>query len=391
MKLPLLIALIWCIYSQPAYAEASGAWLRSGWQPYTGTFAGAANSYREERKHWLQSRLKFSGKTSRNSDGAAGSLGVEADRLVGQSDAVGFDYRDSRSLKDGAESSAAKVRYRFPAGANQVRLEAVSSQYDRAVAGADRRYSASGESRSLGLVASRPLFSGFGMAFDGLVRHTGRSSQSFRENSLLSESRYQRSSVGLGASGGRVLGAGLRANTRITALSGREFSATDYVSQEGTEKQTDFYKVSMSASLEQDFYQWSWKINGRYQFADEDLPSAEYLTVASPSMLAGFNGQSVSAATGGWLRLDAGSPAWQMPFMDGVLSSFNVGVLTGWVPYSGPQSKRHGQASAGQVSLRLRGRAFTANVSVGRMIRTSGNALTMPDDPDVRLSLAMGI
>ena len=80
-----------------------------------------------------------------------------------------------------------------------------------------------------------------------------------------------------------------------------------------------------------------------------------------------------------------------MPFVDGVLSSVNFAVLQGWVPYSGVQANRYGKASAGQVSLKMQGRAFTANVSVGRMLRTSSTAMTMPDHPDVRFSLTMGI
>lgn len=108
-------------------------------------------------------------------------------------------------------------------------------------------------------------------------------------------------------------------------------------------------------------------------------------------MLTGFNGQSVAAVRGGWLRFDTASPLWRMPFTDGVLSSLNVSLLQGWVPYSAVQADRHGIASAGQVSLKMQGRAFTANVSVGRMIRASTTAMTMPDRPDVRFSLSMGI
>ncbi len=391
MKLVLFNALLWCIISQSLYADESGSWLRNGWQPYSGNFAGNVDAYKEEREHWLRSRLKFSGKTELNTDGRDGALGLAADNLVGNSDAIGFDYRDARSYKDDTDSSAASFRYRFPAGANQLRVEAARSRYDRAVSNGERRYNASGESRVLGLGASRPLFSGFGMAFDGIARHRGRSSASFEEDSLVSESRYQLSSLGLEASGGHDLAAGVVANTRITALSGREFQATDYPLQDDMADERAFYKVAMSASLEQELFQWKWQVNGRYQFADEDLPSSEYLTVAGPSMLTGFNGQSVSVVRGGWIRLDTASPTWPMPFVDGVLSSVNFAVLQGWVPYSGVQADRQGRASAGQVSLKLQGRAFTANVSVGQMIRASTTAMTIPDHPDVRLSLTMGI
>jgi len=61
------------------------------------------------------------------------------------------------------------------------------------------------------------------------------------------------------------------------------------------------------------------------------------------------------------------------------------------VPDTAMQADRYGRASAGQVSLRLRGRAFSADVSVGRMIQASTLAITMPDNPDVRVSLSMSI
>ncbi|WP_373002268.1 ShlB/FhaC/HecB family hemolysin secretion/activation protein [Marinobacter sp.] len=349
------------------------------------------DTFQEEREHWLRSRLKFSGKTKLNSDGLDGSVGVAADSLVGQNDAIGFDYRDARSYGNDTDSSAASIRYRFPAWANQLRIEAGRSRYDHAVSDAGRRYNASGESRALAVSASRPLFSRFGIAFDGIARHQGRDSTFSEENSLVSESRYQFSSVGLEASGGHEFGAGLVANTRVLALSGREFHSTDYPSQDDTVDERGFYKVAFSASVEQELFQWNWRVNGRYQFADEDLPSSEYITVAGPSMLAGFNGQSVSVVSGGWLRLDTDSPAWSMPLMDGVLSRVNFAVLQGWIPYSGAREDRFGKASAGQVSLKLQGRTFTANVSVGRMIRASTTAMTTPDHPDVRFSMSMGI
>ena len=391
MKSPFLTALLWCIVSQPLYAEDGGSWLRNGWQPYSSNLAGSVDAFREEREHWLRSRRKFSGKTELNSDGIDGFVGVAADRLLGESDAIGFDYRDGRSYKNETDSSAASFRYRFPAGANQLRIEAGRSRYEYAASNAGRRFNASSESRVFGLGASRPLFSRFGMAFDGIAWHRGRDSVFFKEDSLVSESRYQLSSIGLEANGGRELGAGLVANTRILALSGREFLATDYPSRDDMVDEREFYKVAVSASIEHELFQWNWRVNGRYQFADEDLPSSEYLTVAGPSMLTGFNGQSISVFRGGWLRFDTASPAWPMPYVDGVLSSVNFAVLQGWIPDYGAQTDRHGNASAGQVSLKMQGRAFTANVSVGRMIRASTMALTMPDYPDVRFSLSMGI
>lgn len=361
MKQLLIFALLGCAISQPLHAGQDNAW------------------------------LTFSGRTHLNDDGLDGSLGVAADKLVGQKDAIGFNYRDNRSRKSESDFSAASFHYRLPAGLSQVQIEAGRSRYDRAVSNGSRRYNASGESRVLGVGASRPLFSGFGMAFDGVARHRGQDSESFEQHSLVSESSYELSTFGVRASGGRELADGLLLNTRVLALSGREFESTDYPLHDDLADENSFYKVAVSASLEQELFQWNWRANGRYQFADEDLPASEYLTVAGPSMVAGFNGQSVSVIRGGWFRLDTASPVWPLPFFDGVLSSVNLAVLQGWIPYSRAQAGSHGKASAGQVSLKVQGRAFTANVSVGRMIRATTTAMTMPDHPDVRFSLSMGI
>lgn len=361
MKLTLLIALFWCLLSQNLHAGQAAPW------------------------------LKFSGRTEVSRDGLDGVIGVAANRLLGHNDAIGFDYRDAHSYRNGTDSSAATFRYRLPAGINRVQVEAGRSRYDHAIRNDGQRYNASRESRRLGLLARRPLFSRFGMSVDGIARHRGVTSESFQQQSRVSESSYQLSSFGLEASGGREIGTGGRVNTRVLALGGRELQSTSYPSQRRTANETRFYKVSVSASAEQELFDWNWRAKGRYQFADEDLPSSEYLMVAGPSMLAGFNGQSVSVLRGGWMRLATASPSWPMPFLDGVLSSLNLAVHQGWIPYSGARTGSYGRASAGQVSLKMQGRAFTADLSVGRMISASDTSITMPDHPDVRFSLSMGI
>lgn len=361
MKATHLLALFWCVSSQALYASQNGPW------------------------------LKFSGNTEMTKDGRHGALGVAADRLLSQSDAIGFNYHDARSYRNETDSSGASFHYRLPAGSNRLRIEAGQSRYDHAVTSGEHRFNASGESRVLGLGASRPLFSRFGLAFDGIARHRGLDSEAFEQDSLVSEFRYQLSSFGLEANGGRELGSGALVNTRVLALSGREFAATDYPLHDNLSDERAFYKVAVSASIEQELFHWNWRANGRYQFADEDLPTSEYITIAGPSMLTGFNGQSVAVVQGGWLRLDSASPDWPLPFLDGVVSSVNFSLLQGWIPDSGPQAWGHGNASAGQVTLQMQGRAFTANVCVGRMIRASTLALTMPEHPDIRFTLFMGI
>ncbi len=391
MKQLFIFALMWCVFSQPLHAKSGDSGRGEKEQSHSNSLLGAADAFHREREHWLKSRLKFSGKTSQSNHGSDGVVGVSSDNFIGQNDSLGLNYHDRVSQRDETDVSATSFRYQFPAGVNQLTVETGSSEFQQAVSSGDRRYTAGGESSVVGFGASRPLFSRLGLTFNGIASHVGRDSRTYEQGDLVSQNSYELSSFGIEAQGGYELWGDIHASTGILALSGREYSATEDDSQNELGWEEDFYKLAMTASVERDFYRWRWKIRGRYQFADEDLPVSEYLKVAGPSMMAGFNGQSLSAFEGGWLRFDTASPSWQMPFFDEVLSSLNFAVLHGWVPDTSLASDRYGKAAAGQVSLQLQGRAFTANVSVGRMIKASSITMSVPERPDVQLSLTMGI
>mgnify|MGYP003149353993 FL=1 len=353
--------------------------------------SGSEMSDREIREHWLRSKLKFSGRSSMSREGLDGQLGVAADNLMGENHALGMSFRDAKSQRNANGSKALDLDYSFPVGSADLSLRAGNhhSEYQKHLS--DQRIDASSESRVMGLDGSRFLLSRYGIRFDGLVRHVARDTQSFEQGDLVSDSAYQKSALGLKGQWSEELVGGLYARSDVSAIGGREFSASDYAQQSDVVEEGEFYKVAISATVGRELFRWQWDLTGRYQFAPEDLPSSEYLMVAGSSMLTGFNGQSVYAHQGGWLRMNTASPAWPMPFVGGVLSSINFSMLQGWVPYSGAQADRDGKACAGEVSLKMQGRAFTANVSVGRMMSASTTAMTIPDHPDVRFSLTLSI
>ncbi|MGM0767415.1 MAG: ShlB/FhaC/HecB family hemolysin secretion/activation protein [Pseudomonadota bacterium] len=371
------------MFSQSLVASPSERWQQG--------LSGSEMSDREIREHWLRSKLRFSGRSSLTREGLDGQLGVAANNLIGENHALGLNFRDAKSNRDANGAKALDLDYTLPVGSADLSLNVGNHHSQHQKRASDQQIDARRESRVMGLSGSRYLMSGFGVRVDGLVRHVTRDTQAYEQGDLVSDSSYQKSALGLKGHWSEDLIGGLNARSNVSAIGGREFSASDYSHQNDVVEEERFYKLAVSATVERELFRWRWDLNGRYQFAPEDLPSSEYLMVAGSSMLAGFNGQSVYAHQGGWLRMNTASPAWPMPFVGGVLSSVNFAMLQGWVPSSGAQADRHGKASAGQVSLKLEGRAFTANVSVGRMIRASSDTMTMPDHPDVRFSLTMGI
>ncbi|MGF2685343.1 ShlB/FhaC/HecB family hemolysin secretion/activation protein [Marinobacter sp. DUT-3] len=365
----ILLALLGCAFSHSLYAKATDRAPDNGWR----------------------SLLTFSGQSSHTRDGLDGRLGVAVDEILGEQQSLGLNFHDSKSNRDKNQSRALKLGFSFPLGATSLSLTARDYQYQHSVKDGDRRYDARNESSVLSLSGSRFLFSRYGIALNGVVNHTGRDTRTLEQGRLVTDGAYELSSLGVKGRWSQGLWAGLHASTEMVAMGGREYSASDYPLKADVDEEARFYKLSVNASLEREIFRWGWELRGRYQFADEDLPGSERVMVAGPSLLAGFNGQSLYTHEGGWLRMRTLSPPLQVPVMDHVLSNVGFSLLHGWAPYAGAADGQCGKAAGAQVSLRLTGRSFTANVSVGRMFRASSLAMAVPEHPDVRFSLSMGL
>jgi hypothetical protein len=74
-----------------------------------------------------------------------------------------------------------------------------------------------------------------------------------------------------------------------------------------------------------------------------------------------------------------------------MLSSVRLSVLRGWVPDASFQQEQSGHVTSGELSLGLSARKFSADVSVGRVLGTTTEAIAVPDHPDVRLSMSLQI
>lgn len=365
----ILFALLGCAFSQSLYAKATDHTPDKGWR----------------------SLLTFSGQSSHTRDGLDGRLGVAVDEVLGERQSLGLNFHDAKSNRDKKQSRALNLGFSFPLGATSLSLTARDYQYQHSVRSGDQRYDARNETSLLSLSGSRFLFSRYGIALNGVVNHTGRDTRTVEQGRLVADRSYELSSLGVKGRWDQNLWAGLNASTEMVAMGGREYSASDYPLKPDADDEAGFYKLSVNASVEREIFRWGWELQGRYQFADEDLPGSEQVMVAGPSLLVGFNGQSLYTHEGGWLSVRTLSPSLPVPVMDHVLSSVGFSLLHGWAPYSGKENGQCGKAAGAQVSLRLTGRSFTANVSVGRMLRASSLAMSVPEHPDVRFSLSMGL
>ena len=382
MRIHCLIALLWCA---PAGAVSLAERVPvdlSGWDFYAENLVRSVSSY-------LASQLEFSGNSDHSNDSANGRLNLAGNNVIGSSHDIALDFRDSVSRQDGVKSQSLVFRYSFPLAGSKLQLALKDSDHAGVVKSAGQKLDAQGEYESLTLSGSRPMGSWQGLELDSVFSHSTGTSRAFKESVWVSDSTHQLSSVGIRCSGERELPGGFMAGSTLTALGGWESRET--VTDSGlTSKSARYHKLALTASLNRSFYTWDLGFHGRYQFAPEDLASSEYLKVAGPSMMRGFNGQSLYVSEGGWVRLNAQSPGYSLPFSHAVDSYLTLSVLKGWASESVAGRDRF-QASTGEISLRLQGRGFHASMSVGQILDLSGQALQRPDSPDVSLSMSMGI
>jgi hemolysin activation/secretion protein len=338
---------------------------------------------------YLASQLEFSGNSSQTRDAANGRIHMVGNNLIFSSHDLALDFRDSMSRRNGGESQSLRVRYAFPVAGGDFSLALEDSDHAGEVNSGDQRFDTQGEYRSLSFSGSRPLWSGHGLELDSVFSHSSGSSSAYQDSEWVDDSAHQSSRFGLRCSGQRELPGGFVADSSLTAMGGWESwesESADDASSGGSR----FHKLAFSASLNRSFHTWDFGVDGRYQFAPEDLASSEYLQVAGPSMMRGFNGQSKYVSEGGWFRVNARSPGYAVPFTNAFNSYLAFSVLKSWSAESdaGDDSFR---ASTGEISLRLQGQDFNASVSVGRILDLSGQAMQRPASPDVSLTMAMRI
>lgn len=339
---------------------------------------------------YVAAHTEFSGNSSLTNEKADGRLNLTSSNLIWSRHVLGLDFSDSVAREGSAESTTLALRYSFPLAGSNFRIDLENRDYAGAVSGSGQRYNIRGKRRNLKVAGNRSLWSWQGIEVDSIFSHTSGNSSAFEDLVWVEDSTHRLSSFGLQSSASRALAGGLYATTSLTAIGGLDSRETSSLS--GSSSDVDgFHKLAIAASLSKEVLSWNLGLHGRYQFAPEDLPSSEYLRIAGPALMRGFNGQSVRVSQGGWLRMNARSPGYHWSFAPELNSTVTFSLLQGWAPYSAAQSDRFGSTSTGEISLQLYSRDFRADMSIGQMLNASNAALLMPASPDLSLSISIGI
>ncbi|MDO6824608.1 ShlB/FhaC/HecB family hemolysin secretion/activation protein [Marinobacter sp. 1_MG-2023] len=380
----LLAALIFGFFTYQVSANNSKTPADSAlWDLYPADLLQSVTQY-------VASHMEFSGNSSQTNDRSDGSINLISNDLIWSQHVLGLNFSDSVAREGRAESTTLALRYAFPLAGSNFRIDLENRDYAGAVSGSGQRYDTRGEYRNLKVTGNRSLWAWQGIEIDSVFSHSSGSSSAFEEALWVESSTHRLSSFGLQGSASRDLLGGLYATTSLTAVGGVD--SEEIVNSSGRHSDVDgFHRLAVAASLSREVLSWNLGLNGRYQFAPDDLPASEYLRIAGPGLMRGFNGQSVHVAKGGWLRMNARSPDYHWPFVSELNSTITFSLLQGWAPYSAAQSDRSGTTSTGEISLQLYSRDFRADLSIGQMLNASNEALLMPTSPDLSLSFTVGI
>ncbi|MFP3978268.1 ShlB/FhaC/HecB family hemolysin secretion/activation protein [Marinobacter sp. KMM 10035] len=339
---------------------------------------------------YVASHVEFSGDSNQSNDRSDGRLNLTSNSLIWSQHVLGLNFSDSVAREGSAESTTLALRYSFPLAGSDFRIDLENRDYAGAVNGSGQRYDSFGAQRNLRVTGKRGLWSWQGIEVGSLFSHSSSKRSAFEDEVWIEDAAHSLSSVGLQGRASRKLIGGFYATTSLTAIGGLDSEET--IGASGYSSDSDgFHKLAVAASLSREVLSWNLGLNGRYQFAPGDLPSSEYMVVAGPSLMRGFNGQSVRVIEGGLLRMNARSPGYHWPFASELNSSITFSLLQGWAPYSEAQSDRFGSTSTGEISLQLYSRDFRADLSVGQMLNASNTALLMPTSPDLSFSISVGI
>lgn len=382
MRVYFLVALLWCAPASAVSIAEKFPLNPAGWNLYPEDLLRSVTSY-------LASTLKFSGATDQTNDSADGRLRVAGSNMILSRHDISLDFRDSVSRRSDGDFKSLTFQYSFPVAGVDFALVLEDSENGGVTTKAGQQVDAHEEYSRLNLSGSRALLSWNAFELDSVFSHSSGTSHRYEESVWISDTSHQLSSFGVRCSGKTGIAGGFQAGTIVSAMGGQE--NRESISGSGvTSERTSFHKLMLGASLSRSFYAWDFGLDGRYQLAPEDLASSEYLLVAGPSMSQGFNGQSMYVSEGGWVRVNARSPGYSLPFFNSVNSYVSISVLKGWAPTSVTDGQGFG-ASTGEVSLRLQGRGFYASMNVGQILDLSGEAMQRSSSPNVSLSMSLGI
>ena len=356
-----------------------------------GLFASTCGLAHPAAAAGLWSALSVTGNSTLSDDEMNGSLGVSADGLVFREHLLGVVFdRNSRAL-EGASRESLFASYSFPLQGNYFAFSTRNnSRYSDQLSGTLREqvHVLSDETN---FSARRALFGWEGLQFDSVVRHSTRESRRMQQGEWAETTAAQVSSLGVSGKRELIQLYGWNAATMVTFSRGLSISSRQAPTQGGYRDSDNFYKMLLGGSLGRELNDWHLGLSGRYQAATDQLPAAEQIRVAGSQLLQGFAGSSYTAASGGWLRIDADTPGVNFPFVSGVRAGARLSLLRGWADVHSTRYNQYLNADAGELSLQLRTRYLRASTSIGRIL---GDSPLLPDagnSPNFRFSLTVDI
>jgi len=339
----------------------------------------------------LWSALSVTGNSTLSDDEMNGSLDVSADGLMFREHLLGVVFDRNSRAREGARRESLFASYSFPLHGNYFALSTRNnSRYGDQVSDTLREqvHVLSDETN---FSAQRALFGWQGLQFDSVLRHSTRESRRMQQGEWAETTAAQVSSLGVSGKRELIQLYGWDAATMVTFSRGLSISSRQAPTQGGYRDSDNFYKMLLGGSLGRELNDWHLGLGGRYQAATDQLPAAEQIRVAGSQLLEGFAGSSYTAASGGWLRIDADTPGVNVPFVSGVRAGARLSLLRGWADVHSTRYDQYLNADAGELSLQLRTRYLRASTSIGRILDDSPLLPDAGNSPNFRFSLTVDI
>lgn len=346
---------------------------------------------KNNQSFWLGARMSVEGDSIQQGDDYRGRVGVFADDLLGVDDALILNGNQSLAERSHSKSQGYGLDYSVPWRYNLFTLSGNQFKYENIVQGINRTFVVSGESQVIDASANRTLYRGQSTKLDGLIGLAAKKTNNYIEDARIDVSSRKLSIGRVEIRIKQFIGQDMTAFASLTAEHGLRILDADDDRQGGFPDDAQFRKYRFYGALSKPFWRWNVGLTGQYQHSPDRLPASEQVLVASSSLITGFNDFSLAGDSGGWLKLDIGSPYAALGFIPGFHANVAFSVLKGWVPKQSDSQPQHGSASAAEIAFRVMGQGLSLNLRVGKRLEAPSYTQAKADVPDVGLTLSYSI
>lgn len=344
---------------------------------------------KNEPDYWLGARLSLEGDSVQQGDDYRARADVFADDLLGVNDALIINGNQSLAERSRSKSYGYGFDYSVPWRYNLFTLSGNQFKYENIVQGTNRTFVVSGESQVLDASVNRTLYRGQSTKLDGLVGLATKKTNNYIEDTRIDVSSRQLSIGRIELRIKQFIGQDMTAFASLAGEHGLRMLGADDDRQGGYPNDAQFRKYRFYGALSKPFWNWQAGLTCQYQYSPDHLPASEQVLVASSSLISGFNDFSLAGDSGGWLKLDLGSPYVALGWLPGFHANMAFSVLKGWIPHTDNQP--HGSASAAEVAFRLIGQGLSLDIRVGKRLEAPSATQIKADTPDVGLTLAYSL